>query len=266
MKWILTTYRYVMPLLAFLIAMSTFQPTGAESDKKGKKMAIIIDDLGNNMAGTEEILSLPVPITAAIMPFLSTTKRDAQWAHQKGHDVIVHLPMEPKRGRKEWLGPGAISTDLSDDEIRKRVLAAIDDVPHAVGVNNHMGSKATGDRRVMRIVLEVCKERGMIYLDSKTNYRSVVPSIAKELNVPFIENHLFLDDRVNKNHIAKQCRLIIDHLTTKEDICIAIGHVGDSGKQTASVLKEQIPLMQQRATFVRLSELVNLSLLEEVNP
>jgi len=253
--------RFLLSLFTALIALTTF-PTGAETNKK---VAIIIDDFGNNMTGTEEILNLPVPITAAVMPFLSTTKRDAQWAYEKGHDVFVHLPMEPKRGKKSWLGPGVISTDLTDEEIRKRVIAAIDDVPHAIGVNNHMGSKATGDRRVMRIVLEVCKEHGMIYLDSKTNSKSVIPSVAKELEVPYIENHLFLDDRNQKIHIRKQFNLILDHLSEKEDVCIAIGHVGVTGKQTASVLKDVIPLMQQKATFVKVSELVNPSLLEEVH-
>ena len=43
----------------------------------------MIDDFGNNMKATEEMLNLPVPITAAIMPFLSTTERDAKLAHEK---------------------------------------------------------------------------------------------------------------------------------------------------------------------------------------
>jgi polysaccharide deacetylase 2 family uncharacterized protein YibQ len=91
-----------------------------------KIVAFVIDDFGNNMAGTEEILSLPVPLTVAVMPFLPSTKQDAELAHQKGHDVFVHVPMEPVRGKRSWLGPGAITTDLSDDEIRSRVEKAKD--------------------------------------------------------------------------------------------------------------------------------------------
>ncbi len=81
------------------------------SDKQGqqqKMVAVIIDDLGNNMKGTEQILQLPVKVTVAVMPFLPTTKQDATEAHKPGHDVIVHLPMEPKQGKPQWLGPGAI--------------------------------------------------------------------------------------------------------------------------------------------------------------
>ncbi|HEY4392208.1 MAG TPA: divergent polysaccharide deacetylase family protein, partial [Paenibacillus sp.] len=73
-----------------------------------KRLAVIIDDFGNAMKGTDEILGLPVKLTVAVMPFLRTSEQDARKAHEKGHDVIIHLPMEPKQGKPEWLGPGAI--------------------------------------------------------------------------------------------------------------------------------------------------------------
>lgn len=88
-------------------------------------------------------------------------QKDAIAAHEKGMDVIVHMPMEPKSGRPEWLGPGAITSSLTDAEVRERVEKAIDDVPYAIGMNNHMGSKVTSDKRIMSIVLDVCRERGL---------------------------------------------------------------------------------------------------------
>lgn len=127
---------------------------------KGKKLAVIIDDLGNGMQGTEEIMALPVKVTVAVMPFLPTTEADARKAHEVGHDVLIHLPLEPKQGPTRWLGPGAILTEMSDEAVRKNVEAAIDNVPYAIGINNHMGSKVTGDERVMSIILDVCRERG----------------------------------------------------------------------------------------------------------
>ena len=84
---------------------------------------------------------------------MPTTKQDAELAHKLGNDVIVHMPMEPNRGKPEWLGPGGIMTKLSDEEIRKRVEDAIHEVPFAIGMNNHMGSKVTADERVMSMVL-----------------------------------------------------------------------------------------------------------------
>ncbi|UVI27933.1 divergent polysaccharide deacetylase family protein [Paenibacillus spongiae] len=231
----------------------------------GRQLAIVIDDFGNNMTGTEEMFDLPVHITAAVMPFMRTTKQDAEQAHKKGHDVIVHMPMEPNQGKKEWLGPGAILTSMSDEEIRKRVQDAIRDVPHAIGMNNHMGSKVTADERVMRIVLSVVKENNMFFLDSRTTFKTVVPKIAAELGVPLLSNHVFLDDVYTMRHIAGQIGVLKKHLESN-DVCVAIGHVGAPGKKTAAVLKEQIPQLKEKATFVRLSEMLAPSSEKEVIP
>ncbi|MEF3312017.1 divergent polysaccharide deacetylase family protein [Paenibacillus sp. GYB004] len=233
------------------------QPAASAEDQAvaaARMAAIVIDDLGNNMAGTEEIVSMPFPITVAVMPFLPSSQKDAEAAHRNGHEVIVHLPMEPLKGNKSWLGPGAITCDLSDDEIRKRVHAAINDIPHAIGINNHMGSKATVDERVMRVVLEVCRERGLFFLDSHTNYRSVVSKLAKQIGVPCIENHLFLDDVKSKMHVLNQIKLLQKHLREHEP-CIAIGHVGSGGKITAELVR-QLPGTMEDIQFVGVSKLV----------
>ncbi|OPA81526.1 hypothetical protein BVG16_02260 [Paenibacillus selenitireducens] len=221
-----------------------------------KKVALVIDDFGNNMKGTEKMLSLPITFTVAVMPFLQTTKQDAEMAHKLGHDVIVHMPMEPKNGNPSWLGPGAITTRMSDEEIRTRVEAAINEVPHAIGMNNHMGSKVTGDERVMRVVLQVCKERGLFFLDSHTNYRTVAPKVARELGVPIAENQMFLDDEYTVKHISGQVRKIQQYMQTHEQ-CIVIGHVGVGGPKTASVLSETIPQLKASMTFVRVAELAH---------
>lgn len=218
-----------------------------------KRVALVIDDFGNNMKGTEKMLNLPVTLTVAVMPFLQTTKQDAEMAHKLGHDVIVHMPMEPKNGNPKWLGPGAITTQMTDAEIRSRVEAAINEVPHAIGMNNHMGSKVTGDERVMRVVLQVCKERGLFFLDSHTNYWTVAPKIARELGVPIAENQMFLDDRHTIQHISGQVQKIQQFMQT-HDQCIVIGHVGTGGMNTASVLSEKIPQLKSTMTFVRVAE------------
>jgi uncharacterized protein len=248
-----TTLAFV--LLMFTFTTSVFGEAPSETSIPKKELAIVIDDFGNDMQGTDEMLKLPVTLTIAIMPFLETTAEDAERAHQYGHEVIVHLPMEPMRGKKSWLGPGAITTDLSDQEIRKRVKAAIDAVPHAVGMNHHMGSKATADERVMRIVLEVCKERGLFYLDSKTTGKSVIPKLAKELSVPYLENELFFDDVYTTEHIVKQANLLAQKLK-KDQQMIAIGHVGITGPKVVNVLKQYIPVYQTEANMVPLSELI----------
>ncbi|WP_102275914.1 divergent polysaccharide deacetylase family protein [Cytobacillus massiliigabonensis] len=245
--------KQILCLLALLFLLN--QPQFTEASQIKRELAIVIDDLGNNMLGTEEILELPITLTAAIMPFMPSTKADAEMAKRNGHEVIVHLPMEPKKGKKSWLGPGAITTDLSDEEIRKRVVAAIKDVPHATGMNHHMGSKATENERVMRIVLEVCKEYGFFYLDSKTTANSVVWKIANQLNIPYLENNLFFDDVYTTRHVTKQANLLAGKLNKSEQI-IAIGHVGVSGPIMASVLEAYIPVYKNKAELVPLSKLI----------
>lgn len=242
-------------IAVMLILCSPLLADAKEMAFPNKRAAIVIDDFGNDMFGTKEMMNLPFPITVAVMPFLPTTKRDAEWAHQAGHEVIVHMPMEPKSGNKDkWLGPGAITTDLSEEEIRGRINAAIDDVPHAVGINNHMGSKVTADPRIIGIILEECQKREVFFLDSHTNYRSIVSKTASKIGVPCIENHIFLDDINTKDHISKQIKLLQKHLTD-HDQCVVIGHVG-ARKKTAAVLEEVIPKLRNEIEFLRVSELV----------
>ncbi|WP_168120745.1 divergent polysaccharide deacetylase family protein [Paenibacillus sp. HB172176] len=235
-----------------------FSVHAAESETP-RTIAIVIDDFGNGMKGTEEMLKLPIAFTAAIMPFMPTTQKDAEAVHKLGHDIIVHMPMEPNKGLKSWLGPGALTVDLNDEEIRNRVEDAIANVPYAIGMNNHMGSKVTADERVMRIVLKVCKEHGMFFLDSRTTFKTVIPKIADELGVPYLSNNVFLDDVYTASHVSKQVELLKKHID-EHDQSISIGHVGPPGMITSAALKQNIPSMKSKASFVRLSDMVRQSM------
>ncbi|MEO2259944.1 divergent polysaccharide deacetylase family protein [Paenibacillus amylolyticus] len=254
-------YRLTAGIMTFLIVIyagiSVGGPTAAasESTSNHNRLAIIIDDVGNDMKGTAEILAMPVKLTVAVMPFLPTTKKDAIAAHEKGMDVIVHMPMEPKKGRPEWLGPGAITSNLTDEEVRSSVEKAIDDVPHAIGMNNHMGSKITSDKRIMSIVLDVCKERGLFFVDSRTNFRSVVGELAVSKNMPPVGNDIFLDDQNSKQLIRKQLDLAAQRAIDK-NICVVIGHVGHSGMNTSAVIRESVSRLQNQVQFVGIGDLV----------
>ncbi|MGE6573822.1 divergent polysaccharide deacetylase family protein [Paenibacillus xylanexedens] len=246
----------VVSMLSVGTAATTYaEPAASESPANHKRLAIIIDDVGNDMKGTAEILAMPVKLTVAVMPFLPTTKKDAIAAHEKGMDVIVHMPMEPKKGRPEWLGPGAITSNLTDEEVRSRVEKAIDDVPHAIGMNNHMGSKITSDKRIMSIVLDVCKERGLFFVDSRTNFRTVVGELAISKNMPPVGNDIFLDDQNSKQHIRKQLDMAAQRAIDK-DICVVIGHVGHSGMNTSAVIRESVSRLQNQVQFVGIGDLV----------
>ncbi|WP_310549890.1 divergent polysaccharide deacetylase family protein [Paenibacillus glufosinatiresistens] len=230
-------------------------PVPGEKRPAPSRMAIIIDDLGNGMKGTDEMFELPVKLTVAVMPFLPTTQADAARAHKRGDDVLLHLPMEPRQGKPEWLGPGAVLARMSDGEVRKRVEAALDDVPYAIGINNHMGSKVTGDERVMRIILDVCRERGLFFVDSKTNYRSVVGRMALEMGLPKVENQIFLDDIHTAGHVSKQMSLA-GKMARDNRFCITIGHVGVQGRQTAAGIRTGYESLKNQVVFVGISDLL----------
>jgi polysaccharide deacetylase 2 family uncharacterized protein YibQ len=230
----------------------------SKPEENHKPAAIVIDDFGSNMQGTKEMFELPIVFTAAIIPFQPTTKRDAEWAHRTGNEVIVHLPMEAKGGGRRWLGNNAITNDLSDEEVRKRVNEAIYNVPFAVGLNNHMGSKITGDERIMKIVLQVCRKRGLYFLDSKTNYFSVSKKIAGQVGVRFAENRIFLDDVQSVSRITKQMRKIGVYLEGHDE-CVAIGHVGlRGGKKTAQVIFREAAVMKAKINFVPASQMTHI--------
>lgn len=252
-------------LVACLVIMNMqSKVTMAQKVEKEKttKLAIVIDDLGNNMEGSEKILNLPIPLTVAIMPFLPSTKADAELAHQNNKEVIVHLPMEPLSGKASWLGPGAILAGLSDSEVKKRVEAAIADVPYAVGMNNHMGSKITKNKHMMRIILSVCKEHNLYFLDSKTAHNSVVAEVAEELGVPYIVNNVFLDDHYNEPHITKQMNYVLKTVKDRPRTVI-IGHVGPPGKYTSAVIERAIPSLQENTLIVPLTVIIEDSIIDD---
>ncbi|WP_412859608.1 divergent polysaccharide deacetylase family protein [Cytobacillus horneckiae] len=243
-------------ILISLMVLSNLVRSHTYAASENHDLAIVIDDFGNHMKGTDEMLNLPVHLTVAVMPFMPSTGIDAETAWKKGHEVIVHMPMEPKKGKKSWLGPGAITADLSEKEVRKRVEAAIENVPHAVGMNHHMGSKITEDERIMRIVLQVCAEKGLYYLDSKTTENSVIPKVAEELQLPYLENNLFFDDVYTRAHIDKQARRLFSELDNNKET-IAIGHVGITGPMMVSVLKSYLPQYHSKVNIVPLSALIH---------
>ena len=265
------SFRMVLILMAFLLillGLSMYVVKQGQSRKVSTyvktdhKMAIVIDDFGNNMKGTDEILKLNIPITVAVMPFLSTTEQDATRAHDAGKEVIIHMPMEPMKGKASWLGPGALRSSMSDKEIVKALEEAIANVPYAIGMNNHMGSKVTKDERIMRIVLETCKKHKLYYLDSKTSYKSVIPKLAQEIGVPYFENRLFLDDEYTTAHVQKQIGLALT-LMESEPLSVIIGHVGVTGIITSSALEKAIPALLERGDIVPLSDLIEASIIDQ---
>ncbi|KAB3535511.1 divergent polysaccharide deacetylase family protein [Alkaliphilus pronyensis] len=224
------------------------------------RVAIIIDDFGNNGVGSKEILEINRPLTCAVIPFLKNTKADARDIFTSGHEVIIHMPMEPHIGDPKWLGEKGITEDLELEVIKAIVEEAIADVPFAVGMNNHMGSKVTENKRIMETIILVLKDNNMYFLDSKTSSKSVVKEVAIENEVPYLERLVFLDNRKDVESIKKQLRLLGD-LAIKHKTAVAIGHVGpEGGRATAKAIKEMIPELEAMGVeILPASKLINNS-------
>ena len=223
-------------------------------------LAIVIDDFGGaDEHGVKQFLELETPITVAVMPNLVNSTIHAETAHQKGHEVILHQPMEPLRGKASWLGPGAILSNMSEAEITETFTKNLATVPYAQGFNNHTGSKITSDKEKVRPMLVVAKTKELYVLDSATSYKSQVIPAAKSLHLPWVKRDVFLDDVKSNSHIQKQIRKACK-VAKMKGYAIAIGHVGQGGNVTAQAVKDALPYIEQEGIkLVPLSEIVRLN-------
>jgi uncharacterized protein len=216
-------------LIPFLLCTLQSRVSAETKEAKQLKASIIIDDFGGGTGGVRDFLEGEIPITAAVMPFTESSKAHAEWAHENGIEVMVHLPMQPKKGKRSWLGPKPITVDLTPKEVKQRVEEALKSVPYAVGMNNHMGSLAVENEGIVRAIVEVAKEKQLYIVDSGTSPKSKFPKIAKELGVPLLERDVFLDDISSSSYVRKQM-IKLAEITEIKGKGIAIGHVGVTGK------------------------------------
>ena len=221
-------------------------------ESTGPKVAIIIDDCGYSEERCRIFLQLPIPITVSILPMTPYGKQIEADALAAGKSVMLHLPMEPDSPQFNP-GAGAITTEMTDEQVQAQVEADLNSLPEVPGANNHMGSKATSDARVMRDVLSVLQKRHMFFIDSLTSGSTVGESTARELGIPTAERDVFLDNQKDLPYIRDQLKQL-QELALKRGSAIAIGHPFES---TAQALTEAIPEMQSAGiTFVTAESLV----------
>lgn len=230
--------------------------SGGLLEGKKAKVALVIDDFGQyNNNGVTEMFSIERPLTCAVMPNLENTKRHALGATATGHEVIAHLPMQPVKGKKNWLGPGAITSDMTIKDVKEQAKKDFEDIPYAVGFNNHMGSQMTARENIVRAIMEVAEEKELFVLDSRTSPNSKIGKVAEELKISHLERAVFLDDVHNTTHMKKQLNLLAD-TALAQGSAVGIGHVGVSGKKMAAAIREMIPVMEAKGVeFVYLSDL-----------
>lgn len=236
----------------FLASRQAVQVSG---EKRGE-LAILIDDFGYCGDGTAEMLALPIPFTAAVMPFSSCTEADAAAVRQAGKEIFIHLPMESLTGKPEWVGEKGIFRSMTDAEIAERTKEAFAILPDARGVNNHMGSAIMEDERCLSAVMDIVKEKNAVFVDSMTTAHSLGNRLAGEKGVSFLGRDVFLDSTDSVEMVKKNLRQAAETALEK-GYALAIGHVGpEGGKITAQAIRELIPELEEAGiTFVAVSEL-----------
>jgi len=188
---------------------------------KKPKIAIIIDDWGYNNKNFDFLEKIKYPLNIAILPEHKYSEKAAQMAHLNKKSVLLHLPMEPKR--KMPLEKNTIKTYMSEGEIKFIFDNCIKGIPYTVGLNNHEGSKATENMRVMRILMQKLKDNGLFFIDSKTSDYSVVTKAAIEKSVRYGIRDVFLDNKKEKEYIKGQFELL-KKIARKKGFAIGIGH------------------------------------------
>ena len=208
-------------------------------------VAIIIDDLGNNRSRGLQAVRLPGPVAVAILPHTPDARRLARAARAQGKEVLLHLPMQPESAR-ERPGPGELTEYMDTATLRRVVLDDLASVPEAQGVNNHMGSLLTQDRRAMDEVMSVLARRRLFFVDSFTSSHSQAMKIARRFGLPVTRRNVFLDDVPHAAAIDAQFRRLLA-LARRHGTALAIGH---PFRATLDYLSKALP--QLAAQGVRL--------------
>ncbi|HEX7708790.1 MAG TPA: divergent polysaccharide deacetylase family protein [Thermoanaerobaculia bacterium] len=226
------------------------KPLPAVRPRVSGGIVLIIDDLGFEGQPLERVMALDPNVNCSILPNSSRAAATAALLHSRGFELLCHLPMEPQ-GR-ERPGRDAVLTSMSDEEIERVTRLNVDAIPHARGVNNHMGSRATTDRRVMESVLRALPE-GMYFIDSRTAGSSVAATISREMGVPTATRHVFLDDVQTEAFVRRQVAELAA-VAEKKGVAIGIGH---PHAVTLRVLEEELPALRARGLrLIRASEVV----------
>lgn len=221
-------------LLGLIWALSSY------ADEVSPRMLLILDDLGVNAAQGSAALALPGPITYAVLPFTPDAKAFSEKADQApSKEVILHAPMANLANLP--LGPGGLYPYQSEAEFKQVLRKNLDSLPMAQGLNNHMGSLLTQQEKQMRWVMEVAKERGLFFIDSRTTALTQAANMAREANIPVLERNVFLDHQIDSDAIEQQFLRAID-IALQQGEVIVIGH---PYPETLEYLHRGLPILDE---------------------
>lgn len=237
--------RYTKSLFGFclLLCSNTVYSAG--------KIAIVVDDLGYHERDLK-ITSLPAKVTASILPHTPFAEQVAAQAKATSKEVMLHIPMEALSGKK--LGPGALTSEMKKAEIHSSLTSALDQIPSATGVNNHMGSLLTQMSSPMEWTMEFLRENQLFFLDSKTTKFSQAKKFADKMGVESLHRHVFLDNVQTHASMNLQLQQLI-RIAQKYRHAIGIAH---PYPETISFLEKNLPELEKKydVELVLISELL----------
>ncbi len=204
-------------------------------------IAVVIDDVGLDQPRSRRAIDLEGPLTVALLPYGYHLQELADKARRNGHELLVHMPMEPLDPEANP-GPKALLTRLSEDELRRRIIWDLEQFKGYVGLNNHMGSRFTAYEDGMRVVIEEAQARGLLFLDSVTSRSTKGFRLAAQAGMPYAVRDVFLDHDIDAAAIAKQL-VEVEKTALRHGHAIAIGHPHD---ETVNALRTWLPQIQAK--------------------
>jgi len=213
---------------------SDVQPPLAQRVESG--LALVLDDVGYDMPALRRILDLSIPVAIAVIPDAPYAEESATLAHEKGQMVMLHLPMEPTSEKyRKKMTPYFLHEKMDRSTLRESFLKSLAQVPYVEGVNNHMGSYLTELPEPMRWVMQVCQEKELFFVDSKTSNKSVAAEMAESMHVAWASRQIFLDHDLDPEAMQAAWQ--------KAEACLAKGYrcvvIGHPHKETVAFLEAQ---------------------------
>jgi polysaccharide deacetylase 2 family uncharacterized protein YibQ len=215
-------------------------------------LVFVIDDAGNNLRELEPFLRFPGPLTIAVLPGLPHSAEAARRIRAAGKEVFLHQPMEALGGQNP--GPGAVFLGMSREEVRSVIARNLDEIWPAAGMNNHQGSRISLDEGIMETVLSLCRERGIVFLDSRTIADTAAPKAARRLGMTIGERDVFLDNEQERAAMLRSVSLGLEKAKAA-GFAVMIGHTWSP--ELAAVLTELYPdLTGQGYSLTTASQLI----------
>lgn len=205
------------------------------------KIAIIIDDVGIDRKRSIEAIALPAPVTLAFLPYAHRVDSLAVLARESGHELLVHMPMEPMDGDLDP-GQGVLTGAMTPPVFAQTLAHNLAAIEGYVGINNHMGSRLTMDSAVMDRLMETLRARGLAFVDSRTTAQTIAAKSAQAHGLPYAERNVFLDHVPGIENVRQQLE-VLEKTAREKGFAIAIGHPKDD---TLTALRAWIPGLAER--------------------